>query len=213
VSTSAATDEALVERIDAWLPQTQCTSCGFASCRDYAVAVAAGDAGFNLCAPGDTVTIHALAALLGRTPEPLDPAHGPHRARERAVIVEADCIGCRKCIDACPVDAILGARKQMHVVLARECNGCALCVPRCPVDCIVLHPTEPVPRSPWPDYDLADTARWRRRAEARRRRFTENAAAHARLPDNTAPTPRALRDEIRAAVERVRARKERPGNE
>jgi H+/Na+-translocating ferredoxin:NAD+ oxidoreductase subunit B len=210
VPTAAATDPTLAERIDAWLPQTQCGVCGYASCRDYAVAVATGRADFNQCPPGGTVTIQALATLLDRAPKPLNPAHGLRHARERAIIVEADCIGCRKCLDVCPVDAVLGASKQMHTILARECNGCALCVPHCPVNCIVLQAEMPAPHAPWPEYDLAETAHWRQRAEARRRRLagTQHAA-----PAADTPPRHVIRDEIRAAVERVRARKERHGNE
>jgi H+/Na+-translocating ferredoxin:NAD+ oxidoreductase subunit B len=147
VPTAAATDPTLAERIDAWLPQTQCGVCGYASCRDYAVAVATGRADFNQCPPGGTVTIQVLATLLDRAPKPLNPAHGLRHARERAIIVEADCIGCRKCLDVCPVDAVLGASKQMHTILARECNGCALCVPHCPVNCIVLQAEMPAPHA------------------------------------------------------------------
>ena len=115
----------MVEQIDALLPQTQCTLCGYPRCRAYAEAVAGGEADINRCPPGDEVTIQALAGLLNVAPKPLAPHVGRHRPRRRAVIEESVCIGCRKCIDVCPVDAILGARKLMHTVIADECTGCA----------------------------------------------------------------------------------------
>ena len=135
-----ARQAASADRVDAWLPQTQCTQCGYPRCRDYAEAVVTGSAGINQCPPGGEVTIAALARLLNAPPEPLDPSFGIHKPRARAVIDEAVCIGCRKCLDVCPVDAILGARKLMHTVIADECTGCELCLPPCPVDCIVMQP-------------------------------------------------------------------------
>jgi len=128
------------DRIDSWLPQTQCTQCGYPRCRAYAEAIAHGEAGINQCPPGGEVTLVALAELLDASHEPLDPRFGIHKPRARAVIDEAVCIGCRKCLDVCPVDAIVGARKLMHTVIARECNGCELCLPPCPVDCIAMVP-------------------------------------------------------------------------
>jgi electron transport complex protein RnfB len=138
--TTANEPLALIEAIDACLPQTQCTQCGYPRCRAYAEALAASSAGINQCPPGGDVTIQALSALLHATPQPLDPRFGSHKPRARAVIDETLCIGCRKCIDACPVDAIVGARKLMHTVIARECTGCELCLPPCPVDCIAMVP-------------------------------------------------------------------------
>ena len=126
----------LALRIDAVLPQTQCTRCGFAGCRPYADAMAAGTADINRCPPGGDPVIAALAALTGRAPRPLDPACGTYEPLQVAVIDEAACIGCTLCIDACPVDAILGAQKRMHAILPSLCSGCELCVPPCPVDCI-----------------------------------------------------------------------------
>jgi electron transport complex protein RnfB len=135
----------LESRIDALLPQTQCTRCGYAACRPYAAAIASGEAEVNRCAPGGDATIAALAHLMGREPLPMDPAHGPTQAPQVAVIEEALCIGCMKCIQACPVDAIVGASKQMHTVIADWCTGCELCLPPCPVDCIKLVPAEAFP--------------------------------------------------------------------
>ncbi|NOZ52597.1 MAG: electron transport complex subunit RsxB [Gammaproteobacteria bacterium] len=126
----------LVEKIDALLPQTQCGQCTFPGCRPYAEAIAKGDADINQCPPGGETTIIALADLLGRDPKPLNPENGEEKPKRVAVIDEQVCIGCTLCIQACPVDAILGAAKHMHTVIAQECTGCDLCVPPCPVDCI-----------------------------------------------------------------------------
>ena len=140
----------LVEQIDAVLPQTQCTRCGYAACRPYAEAIAAGSADINQCPPGGEVTIRALARLLGRMEKPLNPVNGVVRAPTVAFIDEARCIGCAKCLPACPVDAIVGAQRFMHTVVAELCTGCDLCLPPCPVDCIELRPAldlrgEPLP--------------------------------------------------------------------
>ncbi len=126
----------LADRLDAALPQTQCTRCGFADCRAYAEAIASGDAAINRCPPGGAEGIERLATLSGRPTLPLDPACGHETPRQRAVIDEARCIGCTLCIAACPVDCIVGAAKRMHGVIAEQCTGCELCIPACPVDCI-----------------------------------------------------------------------------
>lgn len=130
----------LANCIDALLPQTQCEQCGYHGCRPYAEAIASGEATINQCPPGGAAGIEKLAALLRRPVLPLSPEHGVEKPRTLARIVEADCIGCTKCIQACPVDAIVGAAKLMHTVIADDCTGCELCVPACPVDCIVLLP-------------------------------------------------------------------------
>ncbi|RUO35318.1 electron transport complex subunit RsxB [Aliidiomarina sanyensis] len=134
----------IVEQIDALLPQTQCGQCGYPGCRPYAQAIADGDE-LNKCPPGGQATIDKLADLLGREAKPLDAAHGNEDVKKVAVIREDECIGCTKCIQACPVDAIIGATKQMHTVIADECTGCDLCVEPCPVDCIDMLP---VPEKP-----------------------------------------------------------------
>lgn len=200
------------EAIDAWLPQTQCTRCGYPRCRAYAEAIASGDADFNQCPPGGDVTIAALAQLLGTAPKLLNPAFGLHATRQRAVIDEPVCIGCRKCIDVCPVDAILGARKHMHTVLDAECNGCALCLPACPVDCIALAPVAMPARtdSPWPEYARAEVEHWRLRTEARLARLKKKMKAPRAVRTAAAPATderERMRAEIRAAVARVRAKK------
>ncbi|NOX07959.1 MAG: electron transport complex subunit RsxB [Gammaproteobacteria bacterium] len=128
----------VVDQIDALLPQTQCGQCGFAGCRPYSTAIANGEADINQCPPGGEVTIQALADLLGRDAKPLNPENGAHQIKTVAVIDEQVCIGCTLCIQACPVDAIVGAAKQMHTVIIDECTGCELCIPPCPVDCIVM---------------------------------------------------------------------------
>ncbi|GAA3959440.1 electron transport complex subunit RsxB [Allohahella marinimesophila] len=127
--------QALVEKINACLPQTQCGQCGHPGCRPYAAAIADGEA-INRCPPGGEDTIIVLADLLGRDPLPMDTERGDHKPPSLAVIREDECIGCTKCIIACPVDAIIGASKYMHTVIASECTGCELCVEPCPVDCI-----------------------------------------------------------------------------
>jgi electron transport complex protein RnfB len=132
--------EAVAQRIDAALPQTQCGQCGYPGCAPYARAIARGDADINQCPPGGEHAIAAIANLLGRTPKPLDTRRGEHKARAIARIDESTCIGCTLCIQACPVDAIVGAAKLMHSVIEAECTGCELCLPPCPVDCIDMVP-------------------------------------------------------------------------
>ena len=130
----------LADRIEDLLPQTQCTKCGYPACRPYAEAVANGEANYNQCPPGGAEGIARLAALLGKPVIPLNSANGVERPRPLAVIDEQVCIGCTLCMQACPVDAIVGAPKQMHTVIAELCTGCDLCVPPCPVDCIAMPP-------------------------------------------------------------------------
>jgi electron transport complex protein RnfB len=130
----------LAQRIDALLPQTQCTRCSYPACRDYANAIAAEVADINQCPPGGARGIELLAQLLGRQAKPLNPNNGIEKPREIAVIDEEICIGCTKCIQACPVDAIVGAAKVMHTIIVAECSGCELCIAPCPVDCIDMVP-------------------------------------------------------------------------
>ena len=128
----------LVDRIDALLPQTQCTRCGYPDCRSYADAIASGEAKINQCPPGGAEGIRLLAQLLGQPELPLDPEFGDEGPRRIVYIEEATCIGCTLCIQACPVDAIVGAPKRMHAVIEADCTGCELCLPVCPMDCIAL---------------------------------------------------------------------------
>jgi electron transport complex protein RnfB len=130
----------LVEKIDAILPQTQCGQCGYPGCKPYATAIASGEADINQCPPGGEAGIRALADLLGVEPKPLNAEHGAPKPKSVAVIDENICIGCTLCIQACPVDAILGTAKHMHTVIASECTGCELCLAPCPVDCITMEP-------------------------------------------------------------------------
>lgn len=135
----------VVERIDALLPQTQCGQCGYPGCRPYAEAIAVEEADINQCPPGGDAGIRALADLLGREPKPLNPENGEETAKTVVLIDESRCIGCTLCIQACPVDAIVGATKLMHTVIKSECTGCNLCLPPCPVDCIDIVNTESRP--------------------------------------------------------------------
>lgn len=149
----------LIDQIDALLPQTQCGQCTYPGCRPYATAIAKGEADINQCPPGGESTILALADLLDRDPKPLNPENGVIKPKMVAIIDEPVCIGCTLCIQACPVDAILGAAKQMHTVIADECTGCELCIPPCPVDCIDMIPVKEDMSTwkwPYPVYKLVE---------------------------------------------------------
>ena len=138
---------ATADDIDALLPQTQCTRCGYGGCRPYAQAIAAGEVPINQCPPGGAATIEALAALLGRAVLPLNPANGAEGPTLVAQIDEEACIGCAKCLPPCPVDAIIGAHRQMHTVVLALCTGCELCAAPCPVDCITMVPRAALPNA------------------------------------------------------------------
>ena len=215
-------------RIDALLPQTQCTRCGYPACLDYAHAVARGDADINQCPPGGQAGVDAMAALLGRASKALNPANGIEKPREIALIDEKACIGCTKCIQACPVDAILGASKMMHTILVDECTGCELCIAPCPVDCIAMievgasrvparqtgrpaaatgaaAPDEPAP---------ARAARYRARYVARNARLAREADEHAtalaarkRDIDARDVAAASARGAVAAAIARSKAKK------
>ncbi len=128
----------LADRLDRVLPQTQCGQCGFEGCRPYAEAMAARQADVDRCPPGGDAGARALARILGTEALPYDRSRGSHKPAAIALVIEADCIGCTKCIQACPVDAIVGGAKHMHVVIEPLCTGCELCLPACPVDCIEM---------------------------------------------------------------------------
>ncbi len=130
----------LADQLNSLLPQTQCTKCGFDGCKPYAQAMADGLADTNRCPPGGPETIAALSKLLGVEPKPLNPECGEHQPFQVALIDEEHCIGCTLCIQACPVDAIMGASQQMHTIIEQDCTGCELCVDPCPVDCITMVP-------------------------------------------------------------------------
>jgi electron transport complex protein RnfB len=220
VTTSA---EALTERINAALPQTQCTRCGYPDCRRYAQAVARGEAAINRCPPGGAEGIARLAAITGQALMPLDTERGVEGPRALAVIDEAWCIGCTLCIKACPVDCIVGAPKLMHTVIDALCTGCELCVPVCPVDCIAMAPITGE-RTGWQAWSApqADEARERYafhqfRVERERRENDERLAAkaQAKLADLAAHSrltePAALdakRAVIQAALARARAKQQ-----
>jgi len=202
---------ALSAEIDALLPQTQCTQCGYPSCRRYAEAIAAGETDINQCPPGGEAGIRKLAALLRREATPLNPANGIERPRRVAVIDEARCIGCTLCIQACPVDAIVGAAKLMHTVVTELCSGCDLCVAPCPVDCIAMEPARGEDLV-W-DEKRANAARSRfeRRASRLERERRERAArlAAKALKSKNDPGAEKKRAIIQAAIERARSRRAR----
>ena len=133
----------LINQIDAILPQTQCTRCGYDCCLDYAIALSEGNANINQCPPGGDTGITKLAKLLNQPIIPLNTKHGEIKNRQVAIIQEDDCIGCTLCIKACPVDAIIGSNKMMHTVITDHCTGCDLCLPACPVDCIIMEDAHP----------------------------------------------------------------------
>ena len=201
----------LADRIEDLLPQTQCTKCGYPACRPYAEAIAAGSASYNQCPPGGAEGVARIAALLGKPVIPINPVHGLERERPVAVIDESACIGCTLCIQACPVDAIVGAAKQMHTVIASLCTGCDLCVPPCPVDCIDMQAATPG-RTGWAAWSQADADAARARHDARTSRLQrekqENdarlaAKAIAKLAEVDASN--AQNDAERAEKERKRA--------
>ena len=210
----------LAAQLDAALPQTQCTRCGYPDCRRYAEAMATGDADINRCPPGGAEGILRLAQIMGCDPLPLDAARGTEGPRALAVIDEAWCIGCTLCIKACPVDCIVGAPKLMHTVIDSLCTGCELCLPVCPVDCIAMLPVTPG-KSGWLAWSemQADEARGRYafhqlRIERDQRENDERLAAkaQAKLADlgqhSGVPDPAALaakRAVIDAALKRARA--------
>lgn len=206
----------LADLIDAALPQTQCTRCGYPDCRRYADAIAAAEAGINQCPPGGAEGVARLAALTGRPVLPLDPHYGIEATRGVALIDEAWCIGCTLCIKACPVDCIVGAPKAMHVVVAAQCTGCELCVPACPVDCITM--PEVTSSTGWAAWSAPQAAEARERyafRQFRRHREAEEndarlaAKAEAKLADlpaASAITDPAQLDRKRAAIEAALAR-------
>ena len=213
------------EQVDALLPQTQCTRCGYPDCRGYAQAIALEGVAINRCPPGGAQGIARLARLTGQPVLPLDPTCGSEGPRQLAVIDEAWCIGCTLCIQACPVDCIVGAPKAMHTVIDAQCTGCELCVPACPVDCIELRPVTPQATG-WAAWSSAQAgqarARYHFRAGRLERAREENEQRLARraaekLQDLAAASPAddaqllaRKRAAVEAALARVRARRDNP---
>jgi len=220
---------ALTDRINAVLPQTQCTRCGYADCHTYAEAIADGLADLNQCPPGGAEGIARLAVVTGQAPSALNPAHGTEGPRRLAIIDETWCIGCTLCIQACPVDAIVGAPKRMHTVLVDWCTGCERCLPPCPMDCIALQPlpnTALANQSGWSAWSLkqAEEARQRYKTRQARQRLIEQrrqdrlrekppqrVSQPQRLPDAAQPTSTPTQQQrkqamITAALERARLR-------
>jgi electron transport complex protein RnfB len=192
-----------VEMIDALLPQTQCGKCGYCGCEPYAEAIAAGEADINQCPPGGADGIRKLAALLNREFKPLNPQFGLEKPREVAVIDEQTCIGCTLCIEACPVDAIIGASKQMHTVISADCTGCELCVPPCPVDCIHMFSAD---RPLWTQQD-AETARERFHFHNLRLQCGQQEKEQRLAQITHAPERDLKKAAIQAALERVKMRR------
>jgi Na+-translocating ferredoxin:NAD+ oxidoreductase subunit B len=162
--------EDLFSRLYAALPQTQCTKCGFPDCQAYAKAMANGEALHNQCPPGGQIGVIRLAEILKQEPLTLNPENGEERPRSVAFIESKDCIGCTLCIQACPVDAIVGASKQMHVVLSDWCTGCDLCIPPCPVDCIKMIPVTAT-KTGWDAWSEKEAHQAQKRYEARKARL------------------------------------------
>jgi electron transport complex protein RnfB len=215
----------LADRIEDLLPQTQCTKCGYPACRPFAEAVADGSAGYNQCPPGGMQGVARLAQALGKPVIPLNPQNGVERPRPVAVIDETLCIGCTLCMQACPVDAIVGAAKRMHTILPSLCTGCDLCVAPCPVDCIEMVEVTPG-RTGWDAWSQEQADAARDRHDFRRMRLQrERAENDARLAAKAAAKLKALDADgglsqeqlaeqarkkaiIAAAIERARLKKE-----
>lgn len=196
------------DRIEDLLPQTQCTKCGYAGCRPYAEAIAEGSAAYNQCPPGGAEGVARLARLLGKPVIPINPVHGLERERPVALIDESVCIGCTLCIQACPVDAIVGAAKQMHTVIAELCTGCDLCVPPCPVDCIAMIPVTPG-KTGWDAWSQQAANAARRRHDQRTARLQrEKADNDARLAAKAAAKMKEVNAEM-AVTPEEQAEKER----
>ncbi len=216
-----AVSAALTDLLDAALPQTQCTRCGYPDCHAYAQAMALEGEAINRCPPGGAEGIQRLAALTGRPVLALDTTRGAEAPRARAVIDEAWCIGCTLCIKACPVDCIVGASKLMHTVIDAQCTGCELCLPVCPVDCIVMEPVT-APLTGWaawsPEQARASQQRYVARQQRVQRTAIENderlaQKAQEKLADlegaSRLTDPEALarkRAVVEAAMQRARAR-------
>lgn len=207
-------DQELVEKIDAVLPQTQCRKCGFSGCKPYAHAIVSGQADINQCPPGGSEGIEKIAALMGVPFKPLNIAFGITQPKMIALIDESQCIGCTFCLRACPVDAIIGAAKQMHTVIAAECTGCELCIAPCPMDCIKMIPVDNTSITHYP-VELANKARMRYQFKQQRLLHTngsggetDNSLQHVEectSEEITAQSEQRKKAIIQAAIERAAA--------
>lgn len=222
---SSPSDKSLADQLEDLLPQTQCTKCGYPACRPYAEAMADGSASHNQCPPGGIEGVARLAHVLGKKVIPINPVNGIERPRPVAFIDEALCIGCTLCIQACPVDAIVGAAKQMHTIVSDLCTGCDLCVAPCPVDCIAMIEVTPG-KTGWDAWSQAQadaarerhdfrTARLQREKEENDARLAAKAAAKLKEVQSETPISDAEKAEqarkkaiIQAAIERARLKKE-----
>ena len=217
----ANAESELIARLDAALPQTQCTRCGYPDCMSYARAIAQGQADINQCPPGGAEGVLRLAAITGQPAKPLDPEHGLESVRTLAIIDEDWCIGCTLCIKACPTDAIVGGNKRMHTVIEPYCTGCELCIPVCPVDCISLVSAsgEKTGWSAWsPEQAAQARSRYQWHQQRQQRDLTEHEARqmlkaqdklehlaeHSKLTDPAALDRK--RSMIEAALARAKAR-------
>ena len=203
--------DTLADKIDSLLPQTQCQRCGYPDCRAYAEALAKHETALNRCPPGGDETIRALSELLHERALPLDPVVGAFTPGTVALIEEPLCIGCTKCIAACPVDAIVGAQKEMHTVIEALCTGCGLCLPPCPVDCIRLTPSQSVTEGlegwqfPMAGPERAAALRQRYSAYQTRQKSTQERPSRRPQPEKDLKAHHQA--EIAAAVARVSAKR------
>jgi electron transport complex protein RnfB len=213
----------LARRIDAALPQTQCTRCGYPDCASYAQAIAGGEAGINQCPPGGAEGIARLAAITGQPAQALDTQFGIEGPVTVAVIDEDWCIGCTLCIKVCPTDAIVGSNKHMHTVIEPHCTGCELCIPACPVDCISLDIVSEA-RTGWQAWSSAQADQGKARYTQRAQRLVREATEHDAMLETKARMKLAVleshsrhtdpatldkkRDVIAAALERARLKRE-----
>ena len=222
---SSPTNKSLADQLEDLLPQTQCTKCGYAACRPYAEAMAEGSASYNQCPPGGIEGVARLAQVLGKKVIPINPVNGIERPRPVAFIDEALCIGCTLCIQACPVDAIVGAAKQMHTIVTDLCTGCDLCVAPCPVDCIAMVEIT-AGKTGWDAWSQVEADMARARHDFRSARLQSEkdetaarlaAKAAAKLQEVQSETPISEAEKaeqarkkaiIHAAIERARLKKE-----
>lgn len=200
----------LFERINAALPQTQCTRCAYADCAAYAQAIASGEAAINQCPPGGAEGVQRLAAITGQPVQPLNPANGTEGPRAVAIIDEAWCIGCTLCIAACPVDAIMGSNKMMHTVIEPACTGCELCIPACPVDCISLENVTGS-RTGWSAWSPQEAETARIRYEFHSYKYPKNLDKSTSLPEESekAPVAQILMEPVRPVEDTALAERKR----